>query len=297
MEQPSMATSQIAYLPDRVVILVSGPDAEAFLNGIATVQAPAEAGRCRYAALLSPQGKILFDFLLLRAGQDSFLVDAPVSQKEELIKRLIFYRLRSKVEITDRTDDLAVAVGWGEEEISADGAMAFPDPRFAPLGMRAILPLDAAQALTGVPADYHAHRIALGVPEGGRDFDFGEVFPHEADLDQLGGVDFAKGCFVGQEVVSRMQHRGTARKRIVPVEARGDGPIDERAEIVSSAGTPIGELGSVAGRRALALIRLDRAAEAVAAGAGVETHGTPLTIHRPAWARFDWPEALAKSGA
>jgi folate-binding protein YgfZ len=135
--------------------------------------------------------------------------------------------------------------------------------------------------------DYTAFRIGLGVPEGGRDYGFGDAFPHEALFDQLNGVDFKKGCYVGQEVVSRMEHRGTARKRIVPVE--GDAPLPASGTSVEADGVPIGTLGSVSGASGLALIRLDRAEEALAGGKGLTAGGIKLALRRPAFASFKIP--------
>ena len=139
--------------------------------------------------------------------------------------------------------------------------------------------------------DYHAFRIGLGVPEGGRDYAFGDAFPHEALFDQLNGVDFDKGCYVGQEVVSRMEHRGTARKRIVPVE--GEAALPPAGTSVEVEGVAIGELGSVSGTKGLALIRLDRAEEALARGKALTSGGIALALRRPSFARFKIPVAGA----
>jgi folate-binding protein YgfZ len=140
-------------------------------------------------------------------------------------------------------------------------------------------------------AEYDAHRIGLGVPEGGIDFAFGDAFPHDADMDQLGGVDFDKGCYVGQEVVSRMEHRGTARRRIVLAEGVG---LTARTEI-TAAGKPIGQLTSTAAERGLALVRLDRAKEAMDQGQPILAGAASLTLALPPWARFTWPHAEAAS--
>jgi folate-binding protein YgfZ len=136
-------------------------------------------------------------------------------------------------------------------------------------------------------AEYEAHRIALGVPRGGLDFIYGDAFPHETDMDQLHGVDFEKGCYVGQEVVSRMEHRGTARTRVVPVAYDGYAP--DAGAGITAADKPIGTFGSSADGRALALIRLDRAADALAAGSLLTAGGATLRLVKPEWARFAWP--------
>lgn len=281
----------LALLPDRAVVAVTGPDAEHLLQGLVT-QDLARLGEAAaiYAGLLSPQGKILFDFFVARAA-DGFLIEVAADKAAELIKRLTLYRLRAKVTFVDHTDDRRVLVAWGAAAATLqpgpDG-IAFVDPRLPELGVRLLVPAQDADRLleagAASAADWHAHRIALGVPEGGKDFAFGDAFPHEADMDQLNGVSFAKGCYVGQEVVSRMQHRGTARKRVVIVTASED--IAGGAGIMA-AGAPIGSVGGSAGRTALALLRLDRAAEATGKGETLLAGTTPVSIVKPAWAHFD----------
>lgn len=288
-----------AVLDDRSVLAVTGEDAKSFLHNVVTCAVEGLGpGEARAGALLTPQGKIVADFLLL-ATADGALLDVAEPALAELKKRLTLYRLRAKVAIDDLSGTLAVAALWG----AADGdlpasAASFADPRLASLGRRAFLPKDgAALALAAMgaeiatAADWHAHRIALGVPEGGRDYAFGDAFAHEADLDQLGGVDFRKGCYIGQEVVSRMEHRGTARSRIVPVAI--DGPAPPPGSEIAAAGKPLGRMGSSAGARGLALLRLDRVAEAEAAGAALLAGGSRLTVMLPDWARFTLPHAEA----
>src|SRR5262249_49741427 len=172
--------------------------------------------------------------------------------------------------------------------------LCFRDPRLPELGLRCILAskvADEAAAEMGAElvdaAAYEAHRIALGVPRGGLDFIYGDAFPHETDMDQLGGVDFDKGCFVGQEVVSRIEHRGSARARIVPVAFDGFAP--EPGTPVSAGTRTVGTLGSSARGRALAMLRLDRAAEALAAGEPLIAGGLETRLAKPAWARFPFP--------
>jgi tRNA-modifying protein YgfZ len=284
-----------AILAERAVTGVSGPDARAFLQGIVTVDiSDVGNGVARHGALLTPQGKILFEFAIAPDGDDAFLLDVHHTLAEDLVKRLTFYKLRAKVEIV-RRDDLMVAALWGAASSPPIGN-AFADPRLAELGWRAILPRDEAHArletagatIVGGEA-YHAHRIAHGVAELGTDYATGELFPHEAGLDQLAGVDFDKGCFVGQEVVSRMQHRGTARKRFVLLAVPGE--ILEPGTQVTAGGKMLGTTGAGAEGKALALIRLDRLGDSLAAGNSVEAGGVTVTPVRPAWARFDWPDA------
>jgi folate-binding protein YgfZ len=280
-----------ALLPDRAVVAVTGADAEPLLQGLVTQDlARLGAAEAIYAGLLSPQGKILFDFFVVRAA-DGLLIEVAADKAGDLVKRLAMYRLRAKVQFADRSGDMRVLVTWGEGAGAAGagpGAVAFVDPRLPELGVRTLLPAPDADSRVGdglaSAQDWHAHRIALGVPEGGKDFAFGDAFPHEADMDQLNGVSFEKGCDVGQEVVSRMQHRGTARKRVVIVTADQDIACGAG---VTAGGAPIGSVGGSAGRTALALLRLDRAAEANTKGERLLAGETPVAIVKPAWAHFD----------
>jgi len=281
-----MNDCQIAELTDRGVIRVAGPDGPGFLQGLVTNDIErATDGAAVYTGLLTPQGKILFDFFLARDG-DGFLLDCAKPVVADLVKRLTFYKLRAAVEIADESGDRKVLAAWNGAPAADDGWAVFADPRVAALGHRLIVPAGADIGATATEADYHAHRIALGVPEGGRDYAFGDTFPHEAGFDQLGGVDFDKGCFVGQEVVSRMEHRGTARKRVVPIE--GAGALDAGAQITAD-GAPIGTVGSVADARALALVRLDRAEKALANGKALDAGGVAIQLRQPDWASFDVP--------
>ncbi|MFO1114826.1 MAG: folate-binding protein [Beijerinckiaceae bacterium] len=256
----------VVLLSDRSVVSVSGTDARVFLQGLVTCDMDRVAPDApAFGALLTPQGKILFDFFVVQTGED-FLLDAPRERAADLVKRLGFYRLRSKVQIEDLSSDargddaLAVVALFGDEASAPADAIAYADPREASLGRRIILPRPAAEALaTDAPALYEAHRIACGVPKGGLDFAYGDAFPHETNMDLLHGVAFDKGCYVGQEVVSRMQHRGLARKRVLKVEVEGDAPpgADIRA-----AGISVGALGGVLAGKGLATLRTDRLDEA-----------------------------------
>jgi folate-binding protein YgfZ len=308
----------------------------------------------RFGALLTPQGKILFDFIVYEAPAEDgggFYLDCLKFMAPDLVKRLGFYKLRAKVAIEDLSDSLAVIVGWGDapkpdDEIGLVGV----DPRLPALGWRAIVAAKDAAPLTsprlrgeglggeadeaspkgegeGVsttelnsapaphpvapearlglspqaergkgPAAYHAHRIALGVPEGGKDFLFNDTFPHEALMDQLNGIDFDKGCYVGQEVVSRMQHRGTARTRIVPVVYE-DGFAAEPWSEVTAGERHLGKAGTGANGRGLVMIRLDRAADALAAGETIRAGGLPVRIEKPEWIGFAFPSGAATPAA
>ncbi|GJD61711.1 CAF17-like 4Fe-4S cluster assembly/insertion protein YgfZ [Methylobacterium frigidaeris] len=272
----------LALLPDRTVVAVTGADASSFLQGLLTCNVETlPEGEARLGALLSPQGKILFDFLVSRAP-DGFRLDVARDRVTDLVKRLTLYRLRAQVTI--EVLPLAVVAGWGAEAPSP----ALRDGRLADLGWRLYLPEDEAPATDADAAAYAAHRIGLGVPEGGTDFALGDAFPHEALMDQLGGVDFKKGCYVGQEVVSRMQHRGTARTRIVPLIYR-DGPAVPVAEPVTAGERSLGQTGSGAGSRGLAMLRIDRLGEALAAGETVLAGGRAVEVEKPGFATFAWP--------
>jgi folate-binding protein YgfZ len=287
-----MSHCQATLLLDRAVLRVAGADAQKLLQGVITNNLDkTQGGAAIHAGLLTPQGKILFDFFVVE-GSDGFLIDVAKDQAAALVKRLGFYRLRAQVEISEDAP-FAVVAAWGGAPRLPDGAIAFADPRLPELGIRVLLPENANVAGLGcteaTDADYHAMRIKLGVPEGGRDYAFGDTFPHEALFDQLNGVDFKKGCFVGQEVVARMEHRGTTRKRIVPVE--GDAPLTSGVE-VEAGGLPIGPIGSVDGVFGLALLRLDRAEDAATQGTPLTADGATVMLHRPAFAQFEVPAPL-----
>ena len=288
---------QSALLPDRGVVKVAGDDARKFLNGLITSDmakvSPAEAG---FAALLTPQGKIIVDFIVaeaLDADGGGFFLDCPRALAPTLVQRLNFYKLRAKVIVEDLSEVLGLLAVWDGAAVT-DYGLCYGDPRLPALGLRCMLPphlAGEAAADLGAelvePAAYEAHRIALGVPRGGLDFIYGDAFPHETDMDQLGGVDFDKGCFVGQEVVSRIEHRGTARTRLVPVSFEGFAP--EAGTPVSAGAKSFGTLGSSAQGRGLAMLRLDRAADALAAGEPLTAGGVEMRLVKPDWAQFAWP--------
>jgi tRNA-modifying protein YgfZ len=288
---------QAALLPDRGVVKVDGADARRFLNGLLTTDIETMTPQApRFAALLTPQGKILFDGIVAAvpaADGTALFIDCPRALAANLVERLSFYKLRAKLIIEDLSQTLGVLAAWGGTG-TTDCGLVYPDPRLPALGLRVMLPPhlaaeaagDLGAALVG-PEAYEAHRIALGVPRGGLDFAYGDAFPHEADMDQLNGVDFAKGCYVGQEVVSRIEHRARARSRIVPVAYDGFAPED--GVQVMAGDRAVGTMGSAAGGRGLAMMRLDRVEDALAAGTTLAAGGVPIRLVKPAWARFAWP--------
>ena len=285
-----MSYCHAALLQRRGVIRVAGVDARKYLQGLITNDiAKAQDGRAIHAGLLNPQGKVLFDFFVV-AANGGYLLDVVKDKSGELTKRLSFYRLRAEVDIVDEPS-LAISAAWGGEPHPCKDAVVYPDPRLPELGFRLILRADTSAAELGCSpaseADYDTNRIRLGVPEGGLDYGFGEAFPHEALFDQLNGVDFAKGCYVGQEVISRMEHRGITRRRIVPIE--GEAPLPSPGSSIEVGNMPIGTIGSVSGASGLALVRLDRAEEALARGIPLTAAGVKLRLRQPSFAKFSVP--------
>lgn len=258
-------------LNDRAVIGVSGPEARDFLQGLITNDIrKVDPESPRYAALLTPQGKILFDFLIFEA-EGTLLLDCPAPLRDALAKRLSLYRLRAKVEIVPR-DDLAVA--WSQDESPSFSR----DPRRPDLGYRAIIRRNEAPSGNGDA--YTALRLEQGVPEGA-DFGQDKMFALDADLDELAGVAFDKGCYVGQELTARMKHRGTARKRLLPVAAMEGSSLPAPPAAIMAGDREVGSLSSVHGATGFALIRLDRLEENATALLRVD--GVAVRVLRPAW--------------
>lgn len=283
-----MTRAHYALLEDRGIVSVSGEDAAKFLQGIITNNMELLGKQpAIHTALLAPQGKILFEFFVARSGP-GYLLDVARSQVADLIKRLALYKLRAKVEIKDVSTDYCVVALWGcspRSDAAAAGRVIFTDPRLQGLGQRILAEVRSAAgaasgtgAVEATAADYDAHRIALGVPEITKDYPPNDTFAHEANLDVLKSVSFTKGCFVGQEVASRMEHRGTARTRAVIVEA--ERPLAPSSTITAGEAA-IGTIGSTAGTRAIALARLDRAEEAQAKNQPLTAAGVALTLRRP----------------
>jgi tRNA-modifying protein YgfZ len=293
-----------ALLPDRGVVKVAGAPARGFLNGLLTADiGKVVPERPCFAALLTPQGKIVADGIVAEAPAadgGGFFIDCPRALATALVDKLNFYKLRAAVIVEDLSAVLGVLAVW-DGAGATDYGLVYGDPRLPALGQRIMLPphlaaeaaADLGAALVEATA-YEAHRIALGVPRGGIDFTYGDAFPHETDMDQLNGVDFDKGCYVGQEVVSRMEHRGSARTRVVPVAFDGHAP--EPGATVTAGEKSVGTFGSSAAGHALALMRLDRAADALAAGAPLTAGGATLHLVKPDWARFAWPGETKAAG-
>jgi folate-binding protein YgfZ len=264
-------------LPSRAVISVAGEGARDFLQNLVTADIDGlKPGDATYSALLQPQGKILFDFFIL-AENGRYAIDCSARQKADLLKRLTFYKLRAKVTLNDSDEEVGIAA------VKPANGLSFTDPRAAHLGARLI-----AHKGSLAEADLEAYRggrIRLGIADSDEDIGSGELFPHEANLDQLGAVSFKKGCFIGQEVVSRMEHRGTARSRIVPVYSAKTPAT--KGSAIEAGGKAIGTVLSSSDKDALALIRLDRLKDAVEAQEGLLTEAGPIHVRKPGWARFD----------
>jgi hypothetical protein len=266
--------TQPMLLEDRSVTAVTGPEARTFLQGLITNDIEKVApGHAIYAALLTPQGKILFDFLITE-GDGGLLIDCHGDARAALIKRLTMYKLRARVEIETR-DQLAVLVGLDGRP--ADRGITFEDPRLPALGHRTIGAVaEMPQTIANARA-YHEHRVALGVPEAG-DYGSDRMFALDADLDELHAIDFEKGCYVGQELTARMKHRGTARKRLLSIE--GETVLPASGELRAN-GHSVGEIISTYGTRGFALVRLDRLEDA--GDAKVEIDGARVAVTKQAW--------------
>jgi tRNA-modifying protein YgfZ len=285
-----------AHLPDRSVIEAAGEDRASFLQGLITNDVEGlEKGAVCFAGLLSPQGKILFDFFVIDTGE-TFLLDCPSAAAGDLLKRLTFYRLRAKVSLSDVSAQWRVGAAWSEgaaDVLKGNAAFFYRDPRLSGLGYRVLVGAGESLDLTLSATDYDAMRIAAAVPEGGKDYAYGDAFPHEACFDMLSGVSFKKGCYVGQEVVSRMQHRGTARTRILSVAAPA--PLPQGGADIFAEGFALGRLGSVSSSRGIALARLDRVREALAKGQTLTAGGVPVELRVPGWATYSLKSDTAEA--
>jgi folate-binding protein YgfZ len=279
-----------AFLPDRGVVKLNGDDARHFLNNLVTAELDdVKPGTARFGALLTPQGKIVVDFLVTEAPEGhggGFLLDCPRALADQFATKLGFYKLRAKVTVENLTGQLGVLAAWGGTPAMMPD-LAFADPRNDDLGIRVLVPEELSGTLAGVLGaelaaadDYEQQRIVSGVPKGGTDFIYGDAFPHETNMDRLHGVDFDKGCYIGQEVVSRMQHRGTARTRTVRLVM--DGPAPETGTDVMADGKAVGKMGASHSGRGLALVRIDKVSDALAKGAPLSAGGIALKLVDPA---------------
>ncbi len=275
-----------AILTERAQVHVTGPEAQHFLHNLVTVDIESLPGDVWMAsALLTAQGKIMFGFLVAREG-DGFVLEVPAQDAADFCKRLKFYRLRAKVEISEPMP-LSVGSTWSNH---ASDPVAMKDGRFANIDVWRSARSEFAH---GDTAAWDLLRIQHGIAEPYVDYAYNDVFPHDVNLDQIDGVSFKKGCYVGQEVVSRMQHRGTARRRLMV--AIGDGPITSGAEI-KAGGKVAGSIGSVSGLSGLALVRLDRIKDALDRGESVVAGDVAIALQFPVGVSYGWPEATEPEG-
>lgn len=258
-----MTTSQQTTLHDRALISVTGPDARSFLQGLLTQDVEGLAqGELRYGALLTPQGRLRADLFLFGAA-DGVVLDVTATGRDELVQALTLYRLRAKVQIA--ADERGASAAWGERP---EGAGWLADPRLAALGWRRLGTVDG-------DGDYRAHRIALGVADPAEDA-LEPLYPIDANLDLLNGIDFKKGCFVGQETTSRMKRRGQIKTRIMPILYEGP-QIEAGAEVLAGDLRAGRVLSGVAGQ-SLALMRIDRAT-----GADLSAADRSVRLNVPSW--------------
>jgi folate-binding protein YgfZ len=295
-----MAQGNFVILEDRGILAVSGADRRSFLQGLISNDVEKLApDRALYAALLTAQGKYLHDFIMADEGE-AIWFDAEAARLADLRRRLSIYRLRAKVALDERPD-LAVAAVFGEGALALlglsgepgtarqrEGGIVLVDPRLAELGVRAILPRDALRpalvALGLAEADFAAwdrHRLALGIPDGSRDLVLDKSILLEAGFDELHGVDWQKGCYVGQELTARTKYRGLIKKRLFPVRIEGPAPTPGTMVMLDS--HDAGELRSSRDGLGLALLRLD----AVADGRGLSADTATLVPLRPDWMRIE----------
>jgi len=284
-----MSARQFSLLPHRSVIAVGGPDRVEFLQGLISNDATKVApGRAVWAALLTPQGRFLNDMFVVDGGNDTLLLETERERAAGLARKLAMYKLRSKVTVDDRGDALEVAVAFGPDAAKAlpiAGTMSYVDPRLPELGLRVIAPAgDAAAALqaqgfAAAPAHvYDALRLVLGVPDGSRDLPVEKALLLESGFDELHGVDWDKGCYMGQELTARTKYRGLVRRRLMPVHV--EGPLPEPGTLIHLDGKEVGEIRSGSGDRALALLRLEAKDGALTAG------GARIVPEIPRWMRL-----------
>jgi folate-binding protein YgfZ len=288
-----------ALAESRSLLVVDGPDARAFLQGVVSNDVDkVTADHAIWAAFLTPQGRYLHDFFIAQIGE-ALVLDCEAARHDDLVKRLRRYRLRSKVEI-EPDDGRVVAVCFDNAALApldlpattgatriTDGGIVYVDPRLDAVGARAILPaeraasfLEAAGLVRADSGAYDACRIALGLPDGSRDLEVEKALLMESGFDELNGVDWDKGCYMGQELTARTHYRALIKKRLMPV--RVEGPMPDPGTPVTCDGREVGELRSGADGVALALLRLD----GIGDGAALRADTATLTPQKPDWARF-----------
>ena len=264
-------TAAFAELPSRALVRVAGPDWRVFLQGLISNDVETLGpGAIRFAGLLSPQGRLLFDLFVI-GGEEGCLLDVQAARRDDLVQRLTIYRLRARIEIAAAPGRISAL--WNTASAPSGWS---PDPRLAELGFRGV-DLEPPQGVQTLDeAAYDAFRLGLGAPDPARDTLPDKTYPIEADFDLLNGIDFKKGCFVGQETTSRMKRRGGVRSRMLPIAFEGAAP-PFGAEVMAGS-LRAGEVLSGGDGRAMALLRLDRIE-----GAELTVHGRPVTVLKPGW--------------
>jgi tRNA-modifying protein YgfZ len=269
-------TATVAKLKSRALVRLEGPDWRTFLQGLLSQDVETLAdGEVRFAALLNPQGKLLFDLFLVGRGEGC-LIDVAADRRDDLVRRLTMYRLRAKVQV--EADDGAVLALWPAPQ-SSPGLGWAPDPRLAELGWRGYGAAPPVDATLVDESAYDAWRVGLGVPDPARDCPFEGDYPIEANFDLLNGIDFQKGCFVGQETTSRMKRRGVIKSRMVGLAI--DGPAPAFGAEVLAGDLRAGEVRTAGEGQAMALVRLDRI------GGALTVDGRPATVRWPPYIPHD----------
>ncbi len=274
-----------AFLENQSHFTVEGDDAEDFLQNLITTDLEGlVSGISAPGALLTPQGKILFFFMISRADS-GFSIEIDRESADGLVKRLSMYKLRAKVDI-GAIDAIGTGLFWGGDA----GTAGLQDIRFNKAGVSLVR--RAGSGAMDNPAPYDALRTELVIPEPGKDFALGDAFPHDVMLDLTGGVSFKKGCYVGQEVVSRMQHRATARRR--PVRVSAEGPLPDTGTQILVGGKPVGALGTVADRSGIAVVRIDKVGAALAAKTPIMAGDQAVQIELASWSGLSFPQDAAE---
>ena len=273
--------TRLARLPGRAVLALAGADRVAFLQGLVSNDVTeAAAGRAVWAALLTPQGKWLADFFIL-AAPDRLLLDVDAAQAEDLLRRLARYRLRAAVTLSACLDWAVYAAWDGPPPDRPSTAIAAPDPRLSQAGWRILSP-DPLPTTTD-SADWDRHRLALGLPDGARDLEADKSVLLEAGFDELHGVSWTKGCYMGQELTARTRYRGLVKRRLVPVTVAGPAPAPGTPILRADTGAEAGTMRSARDGHGLALLRLEALAAPLRCGAAT------LTAHPPGWMRLPEP--------